>query len=579
MSIKPKKKTCLADVIDLENDSVDFISHRIARIDSKATAIASKFTDESLNQLIEFLSEDFKFEVPCVVIPHSSSVHKADNFWERFSSFLTQNSYKVSDVSQFFAFGHSNGNQLMHYLRKSTSNAESNEKRQAILIRELNSNNVKLFETLIRAFVNQDRIDNLSIFVGVTSSLEIFEQVSSDVLNFLAIKPLDVPSARKQVSELFKEIFFNQDACEPNWKLGSKTIDFLASRFFDADLSVDSFVKAIKLCVIEDGLSMNDSLEVDYDFNSPDGISDQHKRIKIFIDILMELANDDANANYMKNVTSLCIYEQLVSSNVYKSTSWQQLNEFITYSENEKLLDCMKMYREKCSELNLSAEVEKLDNIIQIASGAVSEDMETDPLTDKTNVPTVPRPGKFRLHHLKAEVQSGRYEKDKLKEQRPRNRFLAFMEEFLSSLKNGLSSSEDRVFTKDETLISYFEKSHRLLISKALQEPDLYLKCKCCEKAGGAQESLPDSSLVYYLYSEIGGMYLNMFDFLASFLYILTSEQKSSRQKKKQKSDLIDESMYVRFLQALSNMQYVGYLKVTKRRKSEHVVKLTWNAI
>ena len=59
----------------------------------------------------------------------------------------------------------------------------------------------------------------------------------------------------------------------------------------------------------------------------------------------------------------------------------------------------------------------------------------------------------------------------------------------------------------------------------------------------------------------------------------ITSTKKSGKKKKEETTDNTDEKLYVRFLQALANLQFLGYVKVSNRRKSEHIVKLTWNGL
>lgn len=574
LSFKPDHRIGLDDFIECE--SIREIGKRIEDMQLKISENTS-FTSGCIDQLLGAIEHSNNhYDLPCVVVPQSMSTQSSEKFWTELEEFLGWRDDNFSDLSHMFnSSANSALSQINQWLKsKNFSDSCSLNRREAIFVRDLSCQNIKILEKLVKSLVNKNCL-NFLLVVGVSSSLEIFEQLPSDVLNYLSIKPLEVPSNRKQLSNLFSKLFLDNDACEPYWKPGPKVSTFLNNRFLNSDLSIDNYVSSLKLCVIEDSLALEENEEVIEPRNK---VSHQHKVIKFFIDLLLHLETREACSSWIKSVSSFCVYEDLVSGDFFRCESWKMFEDFMKYADDDEFSLCLDYCSVSLRDLGLTVERQKIDEIIKLNTGKndkIENEQLEDVLTDCTNLFSSTKPGKIRQHNLRAALVSKKQEQDKLEAQMPRNRFSAFMEQTMSCMTNGLKNDIDRVFDNWHLLTDCHEKSHRLLVSKALQEPSLYLKCKCCDGASCAQPCLPDSSLVYYLYSEIGGMYQNLLDFLSTFLFV----SESGKPKKKTKNTTIDEKAYVRFLQALSNMQFVGYLKVSKRRKTEHVVKLTWNAI
>ena len=109
-------------------------------------------------------------------------------------------------------------------------------------------------------------------------------------------------------------------------------------------------------------------------------------------------------------------------------------------------------------------------------------------------------------------------------------------------------------------------------------------------------KSLPDTSTVYLLHAEVPGSTINLYDWMCSYFSIVDEklckrlEKTQNRNsdgskthggsKKASSKAKIDENdkAYVRFLQAVANLQFCGYIKCSKR-KSDYISKLTWNGM
>ena len=86
--------------------------------------------------------------------------------------------------------------------------------------------------------------------------------------------------------------------------------------------------------------------------------------------------------------------------------------------------------------------------------------------------------------------------------------------------------------------------------------------------------SLPDVCIVYKLHKECGRL-INLYDWLQAFVMIVNAGAENDENKLAQQKP--DEFLQARFIRAVSELQFLGYIKPTQR-KTDHVARLTWGA-
>ncbi|XP_073254795.1 origin recognition complex subunit 3-like [Porites lutea] len=148
---------------------------------------------------------------------------------------------------------------------------------------------------------------------------------------------------------------------------------------------------------------------------------------------------------------------------------------------------------------------------------------------------------------------------------------------YLSCPRN-LPLNEVMYYDNVQTTRKHLVGMPRVAIQTALSNPQDYLQCQCCQTdVGTVQDTLPDICIAYKLHQECGRL-INLYDWLQAFIAVLepSTEQQSSKgtPKKKQKTD---EQLHARFIQAVSELQFLGFIKST-RQKTDHVQRLTWGA-
>lgn len=118
----------------------------------------------------------------------------------------------------------------------------------------------------------------------------------------------------------------------------------------------------------------------------------------------------------------------------------------------------------------------------------------------------------------------------------------------------------------------HLNSSPRSAVQTALASPHHYLHCKCCEMDSGIlSPSMPDICIVYKLHLECT-LLINLFDWLQAFVTVVTSDEEEEDDGKKR---AVDKVLQARFIRAVSELQFLGFIKPTKR-KTDHVARLTW---
>ncbi|KAK3870240.1 hypothetical protein Pcinc_024504 [Petrolisthes cinctipes] len=110
----------------------------------------------------------------------------------------------------------------------------------------------------------------------------------------------------------------------------------------------------------------------------------------------------------------------------------------------------------------------------------------------------------------------------------------------------------------------------RPALTTALSNPHHYLQCDCCQLQDPSSilTTLPDISVAYKLHLECGRL-VNLYDWMQAFISVIDDEDEDSAKK------TVDQQLQARFVQAVSELQFLGFIKPTKR-KTDHVARLTW---
>ncbi|XP_030554599.1 origin recognition complex subunit 3 [Drosophila novamexicana] len=128
------------------------------------------------------------------------------------------------------------------------------------------------------------------------------------------------------------------------------------------------------------------------------------------------------------------------------------------------------------------------------------------------------------------------------------------------------------VFSDISTVRRNIIGAPRAALHTALNNPHFYMQCKCCELQEQSQlvSTMPDLSVLYKLHLECGRM-INLFDWLQAFRSVLRAGDEQEEVPQEQ----IDPQIQARFTRAVAELQFLGYIKMSKR-KTDHATRLTW---
>lgn len=131
-------------------------------------------------------------------------------------------------------------------------------------------------------------------------------------------------------------------------------------------------------------------------------------------------------------------------------------------------------------------------------------------------------------------------------------------------------------FDSTSTIRRHMVAAPRLAIQTALSEPNYYLRQPCLDVTDGViPPSAPDVSIAYKLHNECGRI-INLYDWLEAFHTIVNSGDNSDDNFNNKENEEINEVTQARFIRAASELQFLGFIKPTKR-KTDHVQRLTWS--
>ncbi|XP_072940477.1 origin recognition complex subunit 3 isoform X2 [Epargyreus clarus] len=146
-----------------------------------------------------------------------------------------------------------------------------------------------------------------------------------------------------------------------------------------------------------------------------------------------------------------------------------------------------------------------------------------------------------------------------------RSRFVSYVDEmFTKGLQPPHTQPFHEIlfFSDVANIKKHIIGSPRGAIHTALSNPVHYLQCSCCAAGGWAA---PDVCVAHALHRECG-KHINLYDWLQAFAAVLRPDDDTR---------LEDTDMQVRFTRAVAELQFLGFIKSSKR-KTDHVMRLTW---
>ncbi|XP_048769163.2 uncharacterized protein LOC125675482 [Ostrea edulis] len=269
------------------------------------------------------------------------------------------------------------------------------------------------------------------------------------------------------------------------------------------------------------------------------------------------------------------VYSRVLKSFVCDTEDYKECVELLRMTSKDELMDLIQQCRLSLSgdlPSDLSQLPADLDAIIErfckIDDITVEETL--DGITEETF-----HLEKTDLHTLRKRLQEEGKKKKKLTPyEKLRNGSIDFFDDLFRQYlvcPSSLPLYEIYYYDSWGEIKRHFNASPRSVIQLALSSPHHYLQCKCCmSEPGSITPAMPDICIAYKLHLECTQL-INLYDWLQAFVTVVTSEEESSEEKIKNP----DKELQARFIRAVSELQFLGFVKPTKR-KTDHVARLTW---
>ncbi|CAH3163791.1 unnamed protein product [Porites lobata] len=424
------------------------------------------------------------------------------------------------------------------------------------------------------------------------------------------------------------------------FKLGARVFRFLYENFLFHDFSLQNFARGLQFCLMEHYFESPLSVLCSVSVDSRNDILDQlsHKQVEMFRktisfrryvegeppskqlkllledsftkDVIGHLLDDldkyhrcffpvlqclhivtNNLPRYPLGKKACDVYENSLANNIYDKEEYKEAMSLLRVCSRDELLPLLQ----KCVDvlgnalegtdpkMHCQALKESRDLIARLVGqfedlSAVQENQEQrSNSSQKEALSTVTNRFELQERLMNAAKQKRKESPyDKLR-QRAIDILDDMFRKYLSCPRN-LPLNEVMYYDNVQTTRKHLVGMPRVAIQTALSNPQHYLQCQCCQTdVGTVQDTLPDICIAYKLHQECGRL-INLYDWLQAFIAVLepSTEQQSSKgtPKKKQKTD---EQLHARFIQAVSELQFLGFIKST-RQKTDHVQRLTWGA-
>uniref|UniRef100_A0A4W6F4L6 Origin recognition complex subunit 3 n=1 Tax=Lates calcarifer TaxID=8187 RepID=A0A4W6F4L6_LATCA len=128
-------------------------------------------------------------------------------------------------------------------------------------------------------------------------------------------------------------------------------------------------------------------------------------------------------------------------------------------------------------------------------------------------------------------------------------------------------------YSSSATVRRHLNATPRTSIQAALSSPYYYLQNDNLKtEDGSVSNAAPDICIAYKLHLECGRL-INLYDWLEAYATVVSAAEGNDPDS--DNFGKVDEVKHARFIQAVSELEFLGFIKSTKQ-KTDHVARLTW---
>merc|ERR1719376_785009 len=523
--------------------------------------------------------------------------------------------------------------------KKKKLNSENNKNKVPIVVvfEDLEAFSRELLHDFILTSSFHSSKVNFVFILGVSTSWEEISSrlIDHSTVVKLLITKFNAPPPSRHLAIIFKKILLTE---EVPFKLSGRCVQTLIDVFLRFDFSINNFIRSLKFCVIEhyrkqplsvlccmdlessllavDQLKNNQLKQVAHlesvkkylaKMNTSDAkkilttagllrketkksvkeIYRYHEKYFLFLKCLHLLVKDIPSAPMGKQLREIfCLVHKTSATNC---PSFKEASLYLKVSNKGTVIELLESLAEEIEKELEFIEKSEENEVCTPESLVIKIDNYLDTLTNDNNLDYYDSDEYENEDNQVEQLNKVKYTyqlQNRLRERRVvrattkkltrfeklRNEiFTTITEYFQENLKPPTSMPLYEVFYFDspQTIKERLLASPRLNIQTALSDPGCYLKMKELNESSMISSQLPDLSIVYKLHLESGEL-INIYDWMRAFHAIVTSEQQDDEENEE-----VSEENQARFFSAISELQFMGFIKPTKK-KIDHAQRLTW---
>ncbi|ROT85018.1 putative origin recognition complex subunit 3-like [Penaeus vannamei] len=459
------------------------------------------------------------------------------------------------------------------------------------------------------------------VFGVATTPAAVHRSLSQDASACIAIETFQAQPSTHYLNQVIEQVLMSEKL---PFHIGGRTFKLLLDIFLYHDLSVKNFIKALQLCMIEHFMAnpatflcctassrssrvknmTSSQLDIirklpsfrSYVEGRPpkeqaallldekvtketiqtllSDLDTWYKRFCCLVKVVHALTNSLPGSplgRHVREVLITCLSQSLVETEEYK-----QAQKLLGLMAREELLPILREMMSVLQEYNEDEELSSLyDKLVLMMVRFTSLDQLPESVEEpkeEEDAISIQASDRFQLKEKLQELAKKKAKKPNAFESL-RAELLHILEDvFITQLQPPVKRPlhEIQFFDCSSTVKRHLIGMPRAALTTALSNPHHYLQCNCCKLDDPTSiiTTMPDVSVVYKLHLECGRL-INLYDWLQAFISVVDPEADTSNKK------AIDQKLQARFVQGVSELQFLGFIKPT-RRKTDHVARLTW---